>query len=88
MKFKIPKEVDIGPHTIPVKIQHLDDNAGEYHFGDMEIRISDGMKETAQHETYWHEIVEAVNHIYELGLPHRSIQILGAGIAQAIKSSR
>jgi hypothetical protein len=88
MKFPhIPKSLTVGPHEIAVVRGPLED-AGQFSFGDLEIRINDGLKPSAQFETLTHEIFEAINLVYELGLPHRSIQILGAAMAQVIKSAK
>lgn len=87
MKFRIPKQIEVGPHEIAIKKCPLD-NAGEYEFQTLEIRINKSLCDSAQKETFFHEVMEASNHIYELGLPHRTIQILGAAIAQVIKSAK
>lgn len=87
MNYSIPKRIEVGPHVLYVKIEPLE-NAGEYSFQDLEIRIQSFLKDSAQKETFWHEIAEAANHIYELNLPHRTIQILGAVIAQVMKSAK
>lgn len=88
MKYpKIPKSLEVGPHELKVLVGHIED-AGQFSFGDLEIRINSGLKPSAKWETLAHEMVEAANLVYELGLPHRSIQILGAAFAQMIKTAK
>lgn len=84
---KIPKVLQVGPHELRVVKGPIED-AGEYSFQDLEIRINSGLKPSAQYEVLMHEIAEAANHIYELNLPHRTIQILGAAFAQALLRAR
>jgi hypothetical protein len=48
---------------------------------ELEVRTSDAI----QHETFLHECIEALNMVYELGLPHHKIQTIGAGLHQLLE---
>lgn len=87
MKFPIPKTVEIGPHEISVSVTTIDE-AGEFSPAELSIRINENLKPSVQLEVFAHEVAEAANWCYELNLPHRTIQILGAVYSQAIKSAR
>lgn len=85
----IPPYVEIGGHHIPVEIGPCDSDAiGEfYHYKKWKIVIEGDMDVALTEETLIHEIIEVANHIYELNLPHRTIQTLGAAIHQGLKPS-
>lgn len=90
--MKLPKQVEIGGHLIKVtEVTGLASRHGEcgsFQLSSLTIEIDKGLPDTLKEETLWHEIVEAINAIYELELPHRSIQILGVGIHQSSKWRR
>ena len=83
--MKIPKTIHLAGHKIPV---HIDagvdsDAVGQYHAAHNQIGIRSGIPQSAMEEVLFHEVVEAINHIYELNLPHAKIQTLGAALHQA-----
>ena len=87
--MKLPKTITVGPHEYTVRsLEHLGDNFGECHYESLEILISAQSAPSVQEETLWHEVVEAMNHTYEMNLPHRTIQVLGAAFYQALKSAK
>ena len=88
MKFRIPKQYETGPHTITVQRCPLANAVGEFEPMALEERITPGIAEALAVETHIHEVIECANWLYELNLPHRTIQTLGAAIAQALKTGR
>jgi hypothetical protein len=50
--------------------------------GDYDIRVSPHLKDPAFVEVTIHELIEAINMIYDLELPHSSIQTLGVALGQ------
>lgn len=89
MLSEIPKILTIGPFEIKVlkkKDLILERNSfGEYHPKLQEIWIDEGNNDQQEYETFIHEVVEAVNGIFNLQLEHDKIQVLSIGIAQALK---
>lgn len=96
-----PSKCDIGPYTLPIlypdgplmlpsddetecfglMVRHPDT-------GDLRIEVQDGMSNMRTFETTVHEMIEAVDTIYELDLPHKTIMALSAGLAQALSTAR
>ena len=52
------------------------------------IKIDPNQEQSIIEETFIHEMIEAINYIYELELDHPKIQTLGAAIHHAMNSSR
>lgn len=85
--WKLPKSVRVGPHELTV----IETGAamaeyGHFDYDDLAIRIRNNVSIGVQYETFWHEVVEGLNAVYELKLPHRTIQVIGASIYQALAS--
>jgi hypothetical protein len=84
--MKLPKHVQIGPHKIPVKrtksLHTTADAFGLFDPNTMEIQIDAGTTDSHQLEVLMHEIIEAANTMYEMGLEHRNIQTIGVVLAQ------
>ena len=84
--MKLPKAINIGPHRIPIKrVKSLHTTAEAYGLFDpntMEILIDAGTTDSHQLEVLFHEIIEAANTMYEMGLDHRNIQTIGVVLAQ------
>lgn len=85
----IPKKIKIGGHYVEVKISSVDTvgNMGGYNYGKQVIIIDKSVNESQTEETLLHEIVEAINLMYEFGLPHDKIQTLGCVLHQIIKDN-
>lgn len=78
-RYKIPKKINIGPHTITVKFVRskvLDGDMGLAKFDTFEIFINKEASTAMRYSTFIHEIVEFINFIYELKLPHNKITVL------------
>jgi hypothetical protein len=88
---KLPKHISLGGHQIKVEPQPGLSKLGEcghFEMGTLTIRIDTDMPETLVQETLLHEIVEAINALYELELAHRTIQILGTALHQALSKEK
>jgi hypothetical protein len=91
MKFRIPKTIEVGPMTITVEFddQISDEEYGEFRYDLARIAIDAKLRGKEQAlETFCHEFLEAANMVHEYNLPHRTIQSLGAAMAQMIKSAK
>jgi len=91
--MRIPSSVTIGVHRFKVREGTEDETTahGRMGFFDCkkgEIVIAPGFPKPAQFETYIHELVEAVNWVYDLNLPHPTIQDLAIGMANAYVSGK
>jgi len=88
--MNIPESLSIGGHRIQVvrKAQVVD---GEDCFGTfdpmtLEISIAPGLPDSLALETFWHEVVEALNVFAETELEHSKIQVLGLLLSQVAAS--
>ena len=89
-KFTVPAVVQVGGHNIGIFIDAQTDikliseqAVGLYLPVQKAIAIRTDLTEGSRGETYFHELMEAINDIYELGLKHRTIQTIGAALHQA-----
>ena len=83
---KLPVEVTIAGHTIEVIRESLDDCYGCFDPTKLVIAINTNMNNTLAWETFWHEIVEAINFFSEADMEHKSIQVFGLLLHQAVES--
>lgn len=87
--MKIPNSVTIGNLTI--KIVYVDnllpdrDSWGEFSSKAQEIRISSGISEERVFETFFHELIEAINSIYDKKMDHDCIQTIAVALAQTME---
>lgn len=85
----IPRSFQLAGHTFTVQRHpHTRDRGvkGEILHDQQVVYIADDVHDSTQHETFWHEVIEAINYTHELGLDHRAICTLGAGVDQVDKS--
>jgi len=86
MNMKLPKTIPIVGHLITVKrrknMQTQNDSWGMFDVSTMEILIDADLKGTIMWETFWHEVIEAMNHFCEVGIEHKSIQVMGMILQQ------
>lgn len=57
----IPKSIKIGSREIAIEIVPLDDFHGKYDLTTYKISINSKDNRMAQIETFWHEIIHAIN---------------------------
>lgn len=85
--MKIKKSLRIGPHKIKVRFDGpwLDeDSCGNFILDLLQISIASNLPPSLTIETYLHEIIEAINAIYELKMKHSSIQTMGVALLQVL----
>ncbi len=84
--MEIPAKVCIGGHTIQVVRRDAtvdgDECYGTFDPRTLEITIAPDIPESMAMETFWHEIVEALNVFAETELDHNHIQVLGLLLGQ------
>ena len=83
----IPGSFKLAGHTYSVERMRLDrdrGSKGECFSDQLTICIAGDVPESGQQETFWHEVIEAINATYDLGLDHRAITTLGAGVHQVV----
>ena len=85
-------KITIGCFKIPVKFIRTSkvgsDCAGKSIFGYPKIYIDIDQPLFRQQEALIHEIVEQINHMYELNLKHQTTQTLGLALCQALSNKR
>lgn len=88
----IPRYIRLGGHIItilPVKNLITKQEAfGMWDDGKMEIHIDAGLSLSLTWETFWHEVVEAINSTTEMELAHHKIQTMGLLLHQVFESMR
>ncbi len=88
----LPSSVSLGGHTIPIgRVDTVPGDDDEHVFGlydekTMSIQIRKDLSPSMAGEVFWHEVVEAINDMYELRLPHPKIQTLGVALHQVFQS--
>ena len=86
----IPKSIRIGGHLITIHFETgLTSYASAYGVFDpnnLKIVIDADVGESIQHETFWHEVVEALNFFTEAEMQHDKIQTFGVLLHQIAKS--
>tara|TARA_R110002167_G_scaffold34442_1_gene109577 strand:- start:224 stop:559 length:336 start_codon:yes stop_codon:yes gene_type:complete len=83
---RIPKSFNIAGHEIQVLYRELDDCFGHFDPVKLQIVIGLGNTKSVQAETFWHEVIEALNFFSEAGLEHKSIQVMGMLLHQVVDS--
>ncbi len=87
-----PAAISLGGHIIPIiRVDEVPGEDDEHVFGlydekTMTIQIRKDLTPTMAGEVFWHEIIEAINDMYELKLPHPKIQTLGVALHQVVQS--
>ena len=89
----VPQTIKVGPHTVRVLFSHEECNQPDYAvFGcfkiqDLEIVLDPQQGDTMLLDTFMYEVIEAINGIYGLELPHPTIQTLGVALSQVLSSA-
>lgn len=90
MKNKLPKKIRVGGHTLKVvRRKNLMEHAEAYGMFDpteLTITIDDSLSGSLYWETFWHEVMEALNFFGEADMEHQSIQVFGVLLHQVIDS--
>lgn len=85
------KSLKIGGNLVKVKIDNTKFSGapcGQWLSQTNEILINGTYDKQNQETTLIHEIVEAINYLYELNLEHNKIQILEATLYQVLKDNK
>jgi len=82
---RIPRKIRIGHFIVQVKVVNpksmiYDDSFGEMNYEKLEIKIDKTSAAAMQYSTFIHELLEAINYIYELKLPHHKLTTLEAAL--------
>ena len=78
-RYKILKRIMIGPHIVTVKLvrgSKIGNDLAEAHLQKFEILINKNSAPQIRYTAFVHEVIEFINFIYELKLPHNKITIL------------
>lgn len=82
----VPKAIKIAGHRIAIKrpknLKSVNSEYGYFDPDSMTIYIDAGVEGDHEGELFFHEAIEAANVLFELGLPHQTIQILGVVLHQ------
>jgi hypothetical protein len=86
----IPNAIRLGGHTIKVvrreNLMNKADAYGTFDGAELEIAIDAGLEDSLVWETFWHEVVEALNFFSEADMEHKSIQVFGLLLHQVADS--
>jgi len=90
--MKIPQKIKIGGHYFEViKSKELMTESGRHGdciFNTNKIEINDNAKPDIMGAVLLHEILEALDYMYELGLEHNKIKTLEVGLYQVLKDNK
>jgi len=90
-KVKVPDKIKIGPYEVKIEIvknRALDrDHAGEYFTRELKIDLDESYKER-HGEILMHEIIEAINDLYNLNIEHHDMMVLGVALYQMLKENK
>ncbi len=81
----IPSTFNLGGHTYTVRRMDktLDRGAkGECFNDQLTVFVRDDTPQSDQQETFWHEVMEAINHRHDLQLSHGVLTTIAVGIHQ------
>lgn len=89
--MNIPKEVKIGGYIVEVEFVNnlVTDrrNMGEYHPRTQTIKIDKGNSKQQGEETFIHELLEAITHIYEIDIEHKDLSNMATVLHQVINDN-
>jgi len=88
--MEIPSKIQIGGHEIKVVMkQDLVEHSEAYGMWDldkMSIYLDKSLSDSLAWETFWHEVIEALNHFAEAEMEHKTIQTFGVLLHQVFVS--
>tara|TARA_R110000824_G_scaffold55027_2_gene151595 strand:+ start:2819 stop:3127 length:309 start_codon:yes stop_codon:yes gene_type:complete len=86
----IPKSICVGGHTITIHFQSglvsYNQAYGLFDPTNLKILIDADVNSSVQNETFWHEVVEALNFFTEAEMDHNKIQTFGVLLHQIANS--
>lgn len=85
--MNLPKKVKIGPYEIKVEVVEnlaVDrEHGGEYSPRELKISLDSSLRKR-HGEILMHEIIEAINDIYNLSIKHEDMMVLGIALYQLL----
>ena len=88
--MRIPASIQIGGHTIKIEYQSglvaYQEAYGVFDPTQLRILIDKDLSSSVKLETFWHEVVEALNFFAEAEMDHSKIQIFGVLLHQVSQS--
>ena len=88
--MRIPQSINIGAHTITIEYQSgmfaYNQAFGVFDAEELKIIIDADINESLKVETFWHEVIEALNFFCEAAMDHSKIQIFGVLLHQIAES--
>jgi len=87
---KILDKVKVLGHDYKILMVDLNetDQFGTMNQNTLIIRLNKNKAQSQINETLLHEIIEALNHDLEIGLEHRQISAIEAGLYQVLKDNK
>jgi len=89
--MNLPEKVKIGPYDIKVEVVEniaIDrEHGGEYFPRTLRISLDSSM-EKRHGEIFMHEVIEAINDIYNLSVDHDDMMVLGVTLYQVLKENK
>mgnify|MGYP001306725833 CR=1 FL=1 len=86
-KSLYPTTLKIGPYVFSISISPDICDIGSCVYDNKKILLNESCDSQTIKSTLLHEILEALNIMYELNLPHQTISILEAGIFQVLRDN-
>lgn len=87
----IPDNIKIAARDIRVcQVDHLSDDEarwGDYCARTGTIRIEAGIPDDMKEGVFWHEVLEALDDIYDLKLSHHRLSVLAVAFHQVLKDN-
>ena len=91
--MKIPKTIDIGPHTFKVILESglgTEDNFGKADMNSLTIFVRDNVPQSLQEETFIHECLHMIRALAGIedkddDMEEAEVQAMGAALAQVIR---
>ena len=87
----IPQKIKIGGFNIPIEISKdlmiHENKYGNYNTVNHIITISEQASQDQKNNTLCHEIIEGIDSIYDLKLPHDKITIIAAVLHQVLNDN-
>jgi hypothetical protein len=91
MKRHLPK-CKIGGHKYGIKwkkeLARLHDAAGMSCASNLSIILDPAGKESHVKAVFWHEVIEQINYLHELNLPHETITTIGECVFQVLTDNK
>lgn len=89
--INLPDEVKVGPYSIKVEVVDnlvIDrEHGGEYSPRELKISLDSSLRKRYG-EILIHEIIEAINDIYNLSIKHEDMMVLGVTLYQVLKENK